>query len=87
MSYYAYIIYSEKIQKHYVGSSEEPERRLEAHNSGLSAYTSKADDWKFVYQIDLPTKKSALILERKIKKRGARRYLNDLGFSGGGAAR
>ncbi len=87
MSYYVYIIYSDFLSKHYIGSSEELERRLEAHNLGLSIYTSKANDWKFIYHIALPTKKEALILEQKIKKRGAKRYLNDLSFSGGGAAR
>jgi putative endonuclease len=87
MNYYVYIIYSDLLEKHYVGSSENIERRLNAHNLGLSTYTSKANDWRIIYQTSLPAKTEALILERKIKKRGAKRYLEDLKFSGGGAAR
>jgi putative endonuclease len=53
----------------------------------LSTYTKKANDWKLICQVTLPSKTEALILERKIKKRGAKRYLEDLSISGGGAAR
>lgn len=60
---------------------------MEAHNLGLSTYTSKTNDWEVIYKVLIPTKRKALILERKIKKRGAKRYLNDLEISGGGAAR
>lgn len=87
MGYYVYIIFSYKLKRHYVGSTENLERRIEAHNSGLSTYTSKAKDWLIIYQVLLPAKTEALILERKIKKRGAERYLNDIKHSGGGAAR
>jgi putative endonuclease len=87
MSYYVYIIYSDLIQRHYIGSSEDLNRRLEAHNSGLSTYTSKASDWRVIYQVTLPTKSEALVLEKKIKKRGAKRYLEDLKISGRSAAR
>ncbi len=68
MSYYVYIIYSDFLQKHYVGSSEDLVRRLEAHNKGLSRYTSKASDWRLIYEICLPAKLEALVLEKKIKK-------------------
>ena len=87
MEYFIYSIYSNLLQKHYVGISENIPRRLEAHNSGLSTYTNKASDWKIIYQVTLGSKTEALILERKIKKRGAKRYLEDLNNSGGGAAR
>ena len=68
------------LQRHYVGSSEDLERRLEAHNLVLSTYTSKATDWRIIYRVCLSTKTEALILERKIKKRGAKRYLEDLQY-------
>ena len=70
-----------------MGISENIERRLEAHNSGLNTYTSKASDWNIIHKVILPAKTEALILERKIKKRGAKRYLDDFNNSGGGAAR
>ena len=65
MSYFVYILYSKLARKHYIGSSENVDKRLEAHNSGLSKYTCMANDWKIIYQIILPTKTEALILEKR----------------------
>ena len=80
MSYYVYIIYSEKLQKFYTGISEDLQKRLDAHLKGISDYTKKSSDWVLIWNIILPTKRDALRLERKIKKRGAKRYLDDIGF-------
>jgi len=46
MSYFVYIIYSEKLDRYYVGYSENITIRLDQHNKGLSAFTAKASDWK-----------------------------------------
>ena len=80
MNYYVYIIYSERLQKFYIGISKDLEKRLDAHMKGISHYTKKASDWELIWNIILPTKKETLILERRIKKRGAKRYLDDIGF-------
>jgi len=43
--FYCYILYSPKLDKYYVGHSHDVGLRLTQHNSGISAFTSKADDW------------------------------------------
>src|SRR6476469_5398918 len=48
--FYLYIIYSSKLNRYYVGHTSDIEVRLVQHNSGISSYTSKANDWKLVYQ-------------------------------------
>jgi len=52
----------------YKGVSENFLQRFEAHNAGLSAYTSHKRPWKLVYVECHQSKKSALIRERKLKK-------------------
>ena len=48
MPYYIYILYSRKVDRYYVGETENIETRLNAHLTGISTYTSMADDWKVV---------------------------------------
>jgi len=37
MPYYKYILYSEKFNKYYIGSSENIGKKLEKHNAGATA--------------------------------------------------
>ena len=42
--------------------------------------TKSGTPWELVLQIKVSDRSEAMILERKIKKRGAKRYLNDSQF-------
>ena len=75
MSYCVYIIYSEKLDRYYVGYSENITIRLEQHNKGLSAFTAKVSDWKIVYQKSFPTRQQAHQREKKIKSKKSRKYI------------
>ena len=46
--FYLYILYSSKLDRFYVGHTENIELRLIQHNNGISAFTSKANDWTLV---------------------------------------
>jgi putative endonuclease len=72
-----YILFSETIKKYYVGSCGDFERRFHEHNSGQSDFTRPGVPWKLVLTIELPTRSKATQLERKIKKRGIQRYLDE----------
>ncbi|WP_394342104.1 GIY-YIG nuclease family protein [Pontibacter virosus] len=39
MAYYTYILYSEKVDRYYVGSCQDMETRLVQHNSGRNTST------------------------------------------------
>jgi putative endonuclease len=40
--FYLYILYSESADKYYVGHTDEPNRRLEQHNTAIkNSYTAK----------------------------------------------
>ena len=44
--YYVYIIYSEQYDKYYVGSTRDPWKRLDKHNtSKFNTFTSKYRPW------------------------------------------
>ena len=75
--YIVYILYSEKIKKHYVGSCADIHRRFNQHNSGQSTFTRTGVPWKLVLTIELRTRSEATQLERIIKKRGIRRYFDE----------
>lgn len=66
--FYVYIIYSKSLSVYYKGFTTELIKRLEYHNSGKSTYTSKANDWEFVYSNSFKTKREALIEEKRLKK-------------------
>ena len=74
-----YILFSEKLHKYYVGySSKNIQDRLKEHLYNHKGFTAKAKDWIIIYKLKTNSKTEALILERKIKKRGAKRYLNQI---------
>jgi putative endonuclease len=75
MSYFVYIIYSKKLNKYYVGYSENIILRLQQHNEGISIFTSKANDWKLVYHEPFATRQEAQKREKAIKAKKSRRYI------------
>ena len=66
--FYVYIIYSQELDVYYKGFTENVEKRIDAHQLGLSRYTSKASDWELVYVANFSTKREALIEEKRIKR-------------------
>gem|GEM_PF-6676280 len=49
MNYFTYILYSEKLDKYYVGYTKEISQRLEQHLWKHKGFTGKADDWIVKY--------------------------------------
>ena len=68
MAWYVYIIQSELDGSFYKGFSEHPTLRLKQHNQGECTYTSRKFPWRLVYVEEMPTKTSALIREKVLKK-------------------
>jgi len=78
--FYTYILYSEAIGRYYVGSAQDIEDRLRRHNNDQSKSTKGKGPWKLVTSFLFETRSEAMRLEKKIKKRGAQRYLDDIGL-------
>jgi len=54
--------------------------RLNRHNKGLVNSTKIGTPWTVKATFQVPNKSEAVILEKKIKKRGAKRFLLDNHF-------
>ncbi|WP_299765937.1 GIY-YIG nuclease family protein [uncultured Dokdonia sp.] len=74
---FVYILYSEKRSKYYVGQTADIDKRLKRHNLGLVPSTKGGAPWKLVLQIEVLSRSEAMVLEKKIKKRGAKRYIDN----------
>ncbi|MBK5284150.1 MAG: GIY-YIG nuclease family protein [Bacteroidia bacterium] len=75
MEFYVYILYSESLERYYIGQTSDIEKRLQRHNRGVVNSTSKGTPWKLVYKESLTSRGETVKKEREIKKRGAKRYL------------
>jgi len=74
-----YILYSEKLDKYYIGSTEgSNEERLKKHLTDHKGFTGKAKDWKVVYSEILPDKHQALTREKHIKSWKSRKMIEKL---------
>ena len=63
-----YILQSEKNNSYYIGSTNNLERRLYEHNSGMVTYTRKLRPMVLKLSKECETLLDARKLERKIKK-------------------
>ncbi|SOD95676.1 putative endonuclease [Spirosoma fluviale] len=63
--------------KYYAGQTENLNRRLLEHNSGKGNYTSKGAPWRMVHCFECASRSEAIHLEKTIKSRGIKRYLQD----------
>ena len=80
--WYVYILYSDSIDRYYVGVTENLQWRLERHNEGWGRYTKRGIPWRIVYTETFENKSDALIREREIKRKKSREYIERLIHAG-----
>jgi putative endonuclease len=76
--YYFYILFSEKIDRYYYGSSKNPEIRIKLHNAGATRSTKSGIPWKLIYIEQYQTKSEAIKREKEIKRIRKRSYIENL---------
>ena len=78
--YYLYIIVSQRVNKHYVGITDDYNRRLEEHNtSEKNTFTSKYRPWKIAAVFKCADSLSeARKIENFIKKQKSRKILEKM---------
>jgi putative endonuclease len=76
--YTTYILYSETTTKYYVGQTNDLEGRVKRHNSGENSSTKHGVPWIILWSEVFETRSAAVLKERKIKGRGAQRFLEEL---------
>jgi len=70
MSYYVYLIktINSKINKSYVGYTNNISKRLKKHNTSKGAKSTKGFKWKLIYKKKFISKSKAMSYEYKLKK-------------------
>ena len=79
---FVYILYSIKADKYYIGVTDNPEARLQKHNSNHKGFTSIAKDWEIKYLEFHSNKTNALKRENEIKNWKSRKMLEALILKG-----
>ena len=76
--YSMYILKSISSDKYYIGSSSNPQRRLEYHNTIEKGFTSRYRPWEIVFAEEFPSKSIALQAEKKVKSWKSRKMIERL---------
>ena len=92
MRFYVYILYSAQLERHYSGFSQYHGKRRRQHSGKNPNWTARACDWTEVFCHTVSTRAEARGMEKRIKARGAKRFMADwvarqvadLGSPGGG---
>ena len=66
--FYCYILYSQKLDKFYIGSTGDVEGRLQRHNSSNKGFTSTGKPWELKYYEAFEEKSDAMKREAQLKK-------------------
>ncbi|EHQ02875.1 GIY-YIG nuclease family protein [Gillisia limnaea] len=74
-----YILFSEKLDRFYIGSTSDFDVRMDFHrNSEARKFTAKADDWVIFDKINCESNKQALSIEKHIKSMKSRIYIKNI---------
>ncbi len=65
--YYVYILYSAKLNKKYIGRTDNLKNRMEEHNKGKVPFTSRGLPWVLIYYQAFLNKEDAVSEELFLK--------------------
>ncbi len=86
--YFVYVLYSKKLNKRYIGQTQNLTERIKEHNLGKSHFTSTGIPWELVYYEEYSTRSEATKRERFLKTGQGRKFLDEMlinrGFSAEG---
>ncbi len=75
--YKVYALYSRKIDRLYVGQTQDLEKRLREHLGGVSIYTKRTDDWELIYTEEYTTRGQAIKREKQLKSAKGREFIRN----------
>ncbi len=78
MQAFVYILFSQKLNKYYVGSTPDLDRRFTEHNRGKEKFTKTGVPWVLVYQEIFEELKDARKRESYIKRMKSRTFIEKL---------
>ena len=80
MDYFVYILFSERLNRFYIGQTVNVEERVMQHNSGFyeKALTKVSNDWKLFWKQTCNLKRQAIQIESHIKRMRNKVYYQNL---------
>ena len=78
MSFFFYILQSEKDDSYYLGQTANLKDRLKRHNQGRSRYTKNRGPWKLVYQEEFTSRSESVRREQECKQKHSREFIEAL---------
>jgi len=73
--YWVYALYSKKIDRLYIGQTQDMNKRLREHREGVSFYTRRAKDWELLHSEEYTTRSEAMKREKQLKSYQGRNYI------------
>jgi len=67
MTFYFYILISEKDQSFYIGQTQNLNARINRHNKGYNSATKSKLPWKLMCAFEVCSRTEAMKLEKKLK--------------------
>jgi len=80
--YNVYILFSERLNKRYIGSTSDVNNRLKEYNSGKSKFTKAGIPWELIYQESYQSNQEARLRELFLKSSVGRELLDQILKSG-----
>jgi putative endonuclease len=74
--YYVYVLWSERLQKRYVGSTENVAGRLKQHNLGKARFTRTGMPWILLHQEEFANVSAGRARESFLKSGVGREWLD-----------
>ncbi len=75
MYYFVYILFSRKLNRFYIGQTNDIIKRFDRHNKGFEKFTSKGLPWILLWNTKKSTRSEAIILETKLKNLNRKRLI------------
>jgi putative endonuclease len=72
---FVYILYSDSIDRYYIGSCSNIDVRLSRHNAGATISTKSGRPWKVVYKEEFNSKTAAIKREYYLKRMKSRVFI------------
>lgn len=78
--YYVYILFSSKLNRYYIGTTDNPTRRVEEHNARYyeNSFTTKGIPWVLVMSYPCQSSEKAYKLEIFIKRMKSRKFIENI---------
>lgn len=80
LGFSVYILFSNKLNRFYIGTTDDVEKRLIEHNYAHypQAYTVRGIPWSLFFTIENLSSSQAFQIEKHIKKMKSKKYISDL---------